>query len=54
MNDRRNLDLAFHDLTSIIKGCEMKQKDLIRILIDNSWWLMRNGANHDLYTKVMW
>ncbi|SPF41403.1 Toxin-antitoxin system, toxin component, HicA family [Candidatus Desulfosporosinus infrequens] len=29
----------------------MKQKDLIRILTDNGWWLMRNGANHDLNTN---
>ena len=29
----------------------MKRKDLIKKLIDNGWWLLRNGANHDLYTN---
>jgi len=29
----------------------MKRKDLIKKLIDNGWWLLRNGTNHDLYTN---
>ncbi|MDD2234527.1 MAG: type II toxin-antitoxin system HicA family toxin [Desulfitobacteriaceae bacterium] len=29
----------------------MKRKDLIKKLIDNGWWLFRNGANHDIYTN---
>ena len=34
-----------------LRGEEMKQKDLIKKLTDNGWWLLRNGANHDLYTN---
>ena len=29
----------------------MKRKDLIRLLESNGWWLLRNGANHDIYTN---
>jgi hypothetical protein len=29
----------------------MKRKDLIIKLTDNDWRLLRNGANHDLYTN---
>ena len=29
----------------------MKRKDLIRLLESNGWRLMRNGANHDIYTN---
>lgn len=29
----------------------MKRKDLIKKLTNNGWWLLRNGANHDIYTN---
>lgn len=29
----------------------MKRPDLIKKLTDNGWWLLRRGANHDLYTN---
>lgn len=29
----------------------MKRKDLVRLLLDNGWWLLREGANHDIYTN---
>lgn len=29
----------------------MKRRDLIKKLQDNGWWLLRNGANHDIYTN---
>lgn len=29
----------------------MKRKDLVRLLETNGWWLLRNGANHDIYTN---
>lgn len=29
----------------------MKQKDLIKLLVHNGWYLLRNGANHDVYTN---
>jgi len=29
----------------------MKRKDLIRLLENNGWYLIRNGANHDIYTN---
>lgn len=29
----------------------MKRKDLIKKLIKNGWWLLREGANHDIYTN---
>lgn len=29
----------------------MKRKKLIKILTDNGWWLLRHGANHDIYTN---
>lgn len=29
----------------------MKRKDLIRMLEQNGWRLLRNGANHDVYTN---
>lgn len=29
----------------------MKRKDLIKRLESNGWWLLRNGANHDIYTN---
>lgn len=29
----------------------MKRKDLIKLLLSNGWWLLREGANHDIYTN---
>ena len=29
----------------------MKRKDLIKMLKDNGWWLLREGSNHDIYTN---
>lgn len=29
----------------------MKRRDLIKLLESNGWWLLRNGANHDIYTN---
>ena len=29
----------------------MKRRDLIKILEKNGWYLLRNGANHDIYTN---
>lgn len=29
----------------------MKRRDLIKLLESNGWWLVRNGANHDVYTN---
>ena len=29
----------------------MKRKDLIKRLTANGWWLLRSGANHDIYTN---
>ena len=29
----------------------MKRKTLIKLLESNGWWLLRNGANHDIYTN---
>ena len=29
----------------------MKRRDLIKKLLDNGWWLLREGANHDIYTN---
>ena len=29
----------------------MKQKDLIKLLKDNGWYLVRDGGNHDIYTN---
>lgn len=29
----------------------MKRKDLIRLLEANGWELLRNGANHDVYSN---
>lgn len=29
----------------------MKAKDLIRVLKENGWELLRHGANHDIYTN---
>lgn len=29
----------------------MKRKDLLKLLEKNGWWLLRNGANHDIYTN---
>lgn len=28
----------------------MKRRDLIKLLEKNGWFLLRNGANHDVYT----
>lgn len=28
----------------------MKRNDLIKKLEDKGWYLLRNGANHDIYT----
>ena len=29
----------------------MKRKDLVKLLQSNGWRLLRNGANHDIYTN---
>ena len=29
----------------------MKRRDLIKKLEANGWWLLRSGANHDIYTN---
>lgn len=29
----------------------MKRHDLIKRLTKNGWWLVRHGANHDVYTN---
>ena len=29
----------------------MKRRDLIKLLERNGWYLLRNGANHDVYTN---
>lgn len=29
----------------------MKHRDLIKLLTKNGWVLLRNGANHDIYTN---
>ena len=29
----------------------MKRRDLIKLLEQNGWRLLRNGANHDIYTN---
>lgn len=29
---------------------EMKRRDLIKLLEQNGWRLLRSGANHDIYT----
>lgn len=29
----------------------MKQRDLVKKMLDNGWWLLRSGANHDIYTN---
>ena len=29
----------------------MKQKDLIKLLQTNGWYLARGGGNHDIYTN---
>lgn len=29
----------------------MKQKDLIKLLRNNGWYLARDGGNHDIYTN---
>ncbi|MBS3975205.1 MAG: type II toxin-antitoxin system HicA family toxin [Syntrophomonadaceae bacterium] len=29
----------------------MKRRELIRLLEKNGWWLLRNGARHDIYTN---
>ena len=29
----------------------MKRRDLIKILENNGWWKLREGANHDIYTN---
>lgn len=29
----------------------MKRRDLIKLLERNGWRLLRNGANHDIYTN---
>ena len=29
----------------------MKRRDLIKLLQKNGWWLLREGAKHDIYTK---
>jgi len=29
----------------------MKRRDLIKKLTDKGWYLLRSGANHDIYTN---
>ena len=29
----------------------MKRRDLIKLLEASGWWLLRSGANHDIYTN---
>lgn len=29
----------------------MKRRELIKQLEKNGWWLLRNGAKHDIYTN---
>ena len=29
----------------------MKRRDLIKLLEKNGWWLLCNGASHDIYTN---
>lgn len=29
----------------------MKRKDLIKLLENNGWYLIRNGTNHDIYAN---
>lgn len=29
----------------------MKRRDLIKLFVSNGWWLLRSGANHDIYTN---
>lgn len=29
----------------------MKRQDLIKLFESNGWWLLRSGANHDIYTN---
>ena len=29
----------------------MRRRDLIKLFEANGWWLLRNGANHDIYTN---
>ncbi|WP_294855624.1 type II toxin-antitoxin system HicA family toxin [uncultured Oscillibacter sp.] len=29
----------------------MKRRDLVKLLEENGWWLLRSGANHDIYTN---
>nr|DAO08725.1 MAG TPA: hypothetical protein [Caudoviricetes sp.] len=29
----------------------MKRRDLVKLLENNGWWLLRSGASHDIYTN---
>lgn len=29
----------------------MKHKALVKLLEQNGWWVLRHGANHDIYTN---
>lgn len=29
----------------------MKQRDYVKLLKNNGWWLLRHGGNHDIYTN---
>ena len=29
----------------------MKRRDLIKLFVQNGWWLKRDGGNHDIYTN---
>ena len=29
----------------------MKRRDLMKLFESNDWWLLRNGANPDIYTN---
>lgn len=29
----------------------MKRRDLVKLMEANGWWLLRSGANHDIYTN---
>jgi predicted RNA binding protein YcfA (HicA-like mRNA interferase family) len=30
----------------------MKRKDVIKLLLDHGWYLLREGGNHTLYAKA--
>lgn len=34
-----------------LRGEHLKRRDLVKKLESNGWWLLRQGANHDIYTN---